>query len=111
MTLGELSRKHVTKDKVLELKRLVALPQYSVIGGASKLYKTSKKYAEQNEYFGIRSYNDLRWGNYVGSVYERLGMAKISESKYTPHYVSKDFKERFRNVKGKKQDNRGKTPN
>ena len=92
MTIGELSRMHVAK-RTLEVKRMSNLIGYSVVGGASKLFKYIRKYTLDNGYNYIRSYADLRWG--TGGVYEQLGFSEVTRTKYTPHYVL--GQSRFRN--------------
>jgi hypothetical protein len=98
MTGGSLSRAHTGKGgKVLEMKRLCFLPDYSVVGGASKLFKHLIKYANANVFDTIRSYQDMRYGNPWSPVYELLGFKLITESKYTPHYVGNNYTIRKRN--------------
>jgi hypothetical protein len=87
MTGGSLTRKHVTREKTLELKRMCFLPDTVVVGGASKLFKRLIEYARNNRYNYIRSYQDMRYGNPHSPVYLQMGFKVISESKYTPHYV------------------------
>ena len=89
MSIGSPSRAHTNKG--LELKRLATKTEYSVVGGGSKLLKYCIRKFDQP----IRSHNDLRWGKYTDSVYEQLGFVKLTESKYTPHYVKGI--QRFRN--------------
>lgn len=111
MTGGSITRKHVAKGKnILELKRMAFLPDLSLIGGASKLFRAFLNYAREKGYQEIRSYQDMRYGNPFNPVYEKLGMSKIGFSKYTPHYVK--GKNRYRNYslrKTEKERESGKT--
>jgi hypothetical protein len=96
ITVGNLSRAHTGKGgKFLELKRFANLPNVSVVGGASKLFKVVKEYAVENGYTHIKSYCDMRYANYAKPVYESLGFELSHFTKYTPHYVRGE--ERFRN--------------
>lgn len=97
MTGCSLSRSHVSRSRTLELKRLCFLPGYLVVGGASKLFKKFVGFSKSNNYQAIRSYQDMRWGNPFNPIYDKLGFEKISETKYTPHYVSDNYKARIRN--------------
>jgi len=94
MTGGSPSRAHTSGGKkVLELKRFASLLDYSVRGGASKLFALFKTYAIENSYQEIHTYCDMRWG--TGNVYEKLGFKLVNISKYTPHYT--DGNRRWRN--------------
>jgi hypothetical protein len=96
ITVGNLSRAHTGKGgKFLELKRFANLPNVSVVGGASKLFKVVKEYAIENGYTHIKSYCDMRYANYAKPVYESLGFELSHFTRYTPHYVRGE--ERFRN--------------
>jgi predicted N-acetyltransferase YhbS len=97
MSLGNLSRNNSSTSNILELKRLSSLPGHTVVGGASKLFKTCVEYAKDHNYSIIRSYCDLRWG--TGNLYEKLGFKKVSETKYTPHYVKGQIRYRNQNLR------------
>jgi very-short-patch-repair endonuclease len=99
MSLGSLSRAHTASNKTIELKRLANKEGFSIVGGASKLFKACEKYAKSNGYTTIRSYNDLRYGKYSNNVYETLGFMKITETKYTPHYVKDGVRYRNQNLR------------
>jgi len=97
MTAAPISRTHVVKDKALELKRLAFLPDYSVIGGASKLFTRLCIFARFTKYNSIRSYCDMRYGSIDSTVYDRLGFKLVGETKWTPHYISDKYRKRIRN--------------
>lgn len=97
MTGGSLSRHHVSSKRVLEMKRLCFSPGYSVPGGSSKLFKRLRNYAIEHKFDAIRSYQDMRYGDPFRSVYECLGFELITQTKYTPHYVTDGHKTRIRN--------------
>lgn len=89
MTIGSPSRAHTNSG--LELKRLATKCGYSVVGGTGKLFKYCLSKTNQS----IRSHNDLRWGKYTDNVYEKMMFTKLTESKYTPHYIK--GQSRYRN--------------
>lgn len=69
MTFG---KSRYNKNYDWELLRLCTLPQYQVIGGASKLFKYAVyKYQLHN----IISYCDL--AKFTGEVYEKIGMKRV----------------------------------
>jgi hypothetical protein len=78
---------------MLELKRLAALSDTIVVGGAQKLLSNSVLCLKGFSY--IKSYCDMRWALPFKSVYDVLGFKLIRESKYTPHYIKKQ--KRYRN--------------
>jgi hypothetical protein len=97
MTFGELSRPHakMKSGRTAELKRFSCLPDISVVGGASKIFKQALKYLEAVGYKYVKSYCDMRYANIFSPVYEKMGFKLLTGTKYTPHYV-KDQK-RYRN--------------
>lgn len=95
ITGGSLSRAHVGRGKIFELKRLAFLPNFSVVGGASKLFKYLIDFARGSSYTEIRSYCDMRWANPFNTVYEKLGFSLLTYTKYTPHYFK--GQKRYRN--------------
>jgi hypothetical protein len=92
---GKLIRAHTNKEKTLELKRFCTLKDVFVVGGAGKLFKAIKNFAEENGYTVIKSYCDMRYANIVKPVYEVLGFTLDGYTKYTPHYIKN--KKRYRN--------------
>lgn len=102
-SIGSLSRRHVSKN-TLELKRLCNKADYSVVGGASKLFKKCINYGLENNYDIIRSYNDLRWGQYYENIYKKLGFIKTHETKYTPHYVLKSIRIRNQSLRKTREE-------
>lgn len=77
-----------------ELARFCSLKNYSIIGGASKLFK----YFLKNNKGSIISYADRRWSN--GEIYEKLGFRELESSNPAYWYV-KDTK-RYNRVKFQK---------
>ena len=71
------------KDGVYEFLRFVSLKDYSVIGGASKLFNHFIKEHKPEE---IYSYCDLRWSQ--GNLYKALGFEEISIRKPNYFYIS-----------------------
>jgi len=85
---GNLIRKHTNSGKkILELKRFCSLLDVSIVGGAGKLFKAIRIYAEDNDYELIKSYCDMRYANIFKPVYEVLGFELEGFTKYTPHYI------------------------
>jgi G:T-mismatch repair DNA endonuclease (very short patch repair protein) len=95
MSGGVLTRKHVTSKNTIELKRMAFLPGISVVGGASKMFKLFMAEATNLGAQEIRSYCDMRYGNYSNAVYTKLGFVLAYETKTTPHYVR--HQKRYRN--------------
>ncbi len=94
---GKPARKHTSKGyNIIELKRLAALPDLNVVGGASKLFNLFIKHSKEHNYDKIKSYCDMRYANIAGSVYEKLGFELNAFTRYTPHYVRNG--DRFRNM-------------
>jgi hypothetical protein len=94
-SVGNLLRKHVSKNKVIELKRFCSLRHTTIVGGANKLFNRVIKYAKDMNYDEIRSYCDMRYANIFNTVYDVLGFSLLTFSKYTPHYFKNGV--RYRN--------------
>ena len=73
LTGSSMTRRHTASVSTLELKRLCFLPNTTVVGGASKLFSRLISFAQQNGYNVINSYCDMRYGNPVSPVYEKIG--------------------------------------
>lgn len=86
-SVGNIIRKHVSTDDIIELKRFCVLPGLTIVGGASKLFKQVILYAHSNNYKFIKSYCDMRYSNIFNSMYEKIGFDVLNYTKYTPHYV------------------------
>jgi len=87
MTFGKNRRvtgnKH--KEGTWELIRYANILNTSIIGGASRLFKYFvKTYKPQH----IVSYCDKRW--FTGTMYEKLGFDKISETKPNYWYINRN---------------------
>jgi len=95
-SVGNIIRKHTSKEDVLELKRLCFLPGISVVGGASKLFKRAIEFAKEEGYTEIKSYCDMRYTNIFNPIYEILGFSLLTYTKYTPHYFKNGV--RYRNM-------------
>lgn len=67
-----------------ELLRFATIGDFSIIGGAGKLFS----YFTSNYDGSIISYSDKRWGN--GCVYEKIGMSKIGISEPNYFYINHD---------------------
>lgn len=100
MSFGMLSRSNAAVDGsiTIELKRYACLPMVSVVGGASKLNNRAERYikAKYSEAF-VKSFCDLRYSKIDNTLYDILGFDLFNESKYTPHYISHDYINRYRN--------------
>ena len=79
MTFG---KSRFNKHYEYELLRLCAKKYYSIIGGASKLFKYFKQTYKPNS---IISYANRRFSN--GSIYETLGFKFINKTKPNYFYV------------------------
>ena len=76
-------------DGVYELTRYCTVSNFSIVGGAGKLFKHFIKNLNPNV---IYSYSDKRWN--TGKMYEDLGMTKDSDT--TPnYYYTKDCMSRL----------------
>jgi rubrerythrin len=85
--------RYVTGNKetsgVFELTRYCTVANFSIVGGAGKLFKHFIKNINPNL---IYSYSDKRWN--TGKMYEDLGMIKVSDT--TPnYYYTKDCMSRL----------------
>jgi hypothetical protein len=67
------------KSNNWEINRFASLLEHTVIGGASKLFKSFIKEVNPNT---VISYADNRWSD--GNLYQTLGFNKISDG--TPNY-------------------------
>lgn len=67
------------KNDVFELTRYCTVANFSIVGGAGKLFKHFIKNVNPKM---IYSYSDKRWN--TGKMYEDLGMIKVSDT--TPNY-------------------------
>lgn len=81
MTFG---KPRFNKKYEWELLRFVTIGDFSIIGGASKLFS----YFTKNYDGSVISYSDRRWGN--GSVYQKIGMTKIGVSEPNYFYINHD---------------------
>jgi len=79
MTAG---RHHRGKKDCLVLSRMCFKDGYSIVGGASKLFNSLKKYAINNKYSSIVSWSDNRWSE--GNVYKKMGFGL--EQELSPDY-------------------------
>jgi hypothetical protein len=93
--VGNLLRKRISNKNVLELKRFCSLINYTVVGGANKLFKHVVMYAKKLGYDEIRSYCDMRYANIFNVVYDILGFKLLTLTKYTPHHFKSGI--RYRN--------------
>jgi len=97
LTAGYPARAHTSGGKrVLEIKRFASRGGYSIVGGASKLFGKAKQFAIEQDFEVIKSYCDRRYES-LTPVYEQLGLVMQTYTKYTPHYISPDYKVRVRN--------------
>jgi hypothetical protein len=72
-------RPRYNKKYQWELLRFCSLEDYTIVGGASRLFA---KFVLENHPTSVISYCDLRWG--IGQVYSALGM--ICEGTTPPSY-------------------------
>jgi hypothetical protein len=84
-------------EDVVELHRLTALSGVTVVGGASKLLKTLKKYYGAST---IKTYCDRDKSN--GAVYKKLGFRKVGET--GPGYFWTDGNEVVSRYRAQKQN-------
>lgn len=68
-----------------ELIRFCNLSYVSVVGGASRLYKS---FLREYNPVSVISYSDIRWN--TGNLYERLGMVHLRDSAPNYWYFKKD---------------------
>lgn len=76
------------KKEELELVRFCNKINYSVIGGASKLFKAFLKQYNPKK---VISYADKRWS--VGNLYKTIGFKEIHDSKPNYWYINGDLRE------------------
>lgn len=75
----------------LSLNRFCSLDNFTIVGGASKLFKNALKYLPNQD---IYSWSDNRYSN--GNIYKVLGFSLIKELKPDYSYIQKNNpKERF----------------
>lgn len=81
--------------KVIELARLASCINTVVRGGASKLLSHIVEWAKKNNYQGVLSYAELRYG--TGAVYERSGLSLIDVSTINYWYTDGTYRyDRFK---------------
>ncbi len=88
MTAGKHHR-NSSKNELI-LNRMVFKNNVTIVGGASKLLNTLKKYAKSNNYEKIISWSDNRWSE--GNVYQKIGFTKAEELKPDYSYIKKEFR-------------------
>lgn len=93
---GRLATGNTDKDNVYELGRYCTVANFSVIGGAGKLFQHFVKQVNPDEIF---SYCDRRWN--TGKVYEQIGMTFVKNT-VPNYYYTKDFKSRLHRMKFQK---------
>jgi hypothetical protein len=71
-----------TDNNIIVLDRLCFLDNYTIIGGASKLFKYCNEWAKFNNYKSVISWSDNRWSD--GNVYINMGF--ILEKELAPDY-------------------------
>ena len=105
ITFGKLSRNHANVNNTcIELKRLAGLPNTTIVGGASKLFKYALKNMDPT-LTTVKSYCDRRWSVGLGeTVYDRLGFKFVSETKYTPHYTKRQKRYRNQSLRKTKEE-------
>lgn len=105
ITFGKLSRNHTNVgESCVELKRLASLPNTSVVGGASRLFKYAIRRLS-SEFTYVKSYCDRRWSvNPGGTVYDSLGFILVAETKYTPHYTKRQKRYRNQSLRKSKKE-------
>lgn len=93
MTFGSLRKAtgNTPQENHWELIRFCSVKNFSVIGGAQKLFQS---FVKENNPSQVLSYADRRWSN--GSVYEKLGFNKVGTTQPNYWYViSNQRKHRF----------------
>lgn len=89
---GRMATGNSNKEGVFELGRYCTVANFSIIGGAGKLFKHFIKTENPDQIF---SYSDNRWNS--GNVYEKIGMTYVKDTE--PNYwYTKDFKSRLHRV-------------
>ena len=76
--------------KVIELARMCFKQNMSIRGGASKLLQTIKENAKIENYDGVLSYADLRFGS--GKVYEKCGFTFMGETNISYWYTDGQYR-------------------
>ena len=102
MTLSGLSRAHTAKVPTIEISRFASALGFNVAGGFSKILKVATQWAKNNGYAKIKTHCDLRWG--TGNVYAQTGFRKVSETKWTPHYVKRLIRHRNQSLRKTKEE-------
>lgn len=72
-----LGKHHRQKHQDCVLRRLCFSPNYSIAGGASRLFEKCKEWAKQEKFDKIISWSDNRWS--IGNVYSKLGFTMEKE--------------------------------
>ena len=83
---------HLEDLDTLDIDRLATTLNYTVSGGAQKVFNAIVKWAKENKYNKIVSYCDLRWG--TGNVYQKLGFKYVNESKWSQHFIVNGHRKR-----------------
>jgi len=93
---GRLATGNTNKEGIYELGRYCTIANFSIVGGAGKLFQYFIKQINPKEIF---SYCDKRWN--TGKVYENIGMTFVKDT-VPNYYYTKDFKSRLHRMKFQK---------
>jgi transposase len=97
ITYSRHHRQNVSKDDIV-LSRLCFKRNYSIVGGASKLFKNSRPFL--NDATRIISWSDNRWA--TGNIYPMLGF--VLETEYGPDYFYINNKGEIKSKQSMKKD-------
>lgn len=88
-------------SKVLVLNRLCFKADWNVPGGASRLFKRLKKWAEEEGYTSIISWSDNCWTD--GAIYETLGF-KLDDNLGPDYFYWDSNEDRYRSKQSQKKN-------
>jgi len=102
--LGILSLgKHSRNEKDIVLDRLCFMDNIRVIGGASKLFSQTLRWAMEQGIKEISSFSDNRLS--IGSLYQKLGFKLIKELPPDYFYLSKEDNFKYHSKQSQKKSN------
>jgi len=93
---GRMATGNTSKEDIYELGRYCTIANFSIVGGAGKLFQHFIKTVNPKEIF---SYCDKRWN--TGKVYGQIGMKFVKDTPIN-YYYTKDFKSKLHRVRFQK---------
>jgi hypothetical protein len=79
-------KKRSNLNNELELKRFCEKKNFTVVGGARKLFEVAKEHCKNHGIGCVKSYCDMRYDNFFSTDCDLLGFKPVGFTKCAPHY-------------------------